>query len=108
MRDTGVAHLDYPCWCLLLAPQYPLRPDDARLRVDGAVNDVDAHDMAAVRIWVLVPHADNDVVPWVSGRADVSNQCRRDRRTGNLRLLVVEELGEVVHGGIVGLVCSCR
>ena len=61
------AHLDYPCWCLLLAPQYPFCPDDARLWVDGAVHDVYAEDMAAVGIGVLVPHADDDMGPWVTG-----------------------------------------
>ena len=75
------AHLDYPCWCLLLAPQYPLRPDDTRLRVDGAVHDVDAEYMAAVWVRVLVPHADDDVGPWMA--ADVRGM--RGRRCTSRR-----------------------
>ena len=59
------AYLYDPYWRLLLATQYPLCPDDTRLRVDGAVNDVYRDDMRAVWVGVLVPHPNHDVMPWV-------------------------------------------
>ena len=57
------AHLDYPCWCLLLAPQYPLCPNDTGIWVNGAVHDVDGHYMTAVLIRILVPHPNDNVRP---------------------------------------------
>lgn len=59
-------HSDDPAWCFLLATQYPFCPDDAGLGVYRAVDDIDAEDVAAVGIRVLVPHSNDDVLPRMS------------------------------------------
>lgn len=59
-RET---HLDDPHWCLLLAPDYPLCPDDPSLRVNRTVDRINCLDMGTMRVWVLVPHSDDDVRP---------------------------------------------
>lgn len=56
-------------WCLLFAAKYALRTDDTRLWVDRAVDDIDSEDVRAMLVWVFMPHADNDVCPWVAAES---------------------------------------
>ncbi len=60
-EGMNYAHLDYPCRCLLLTPQYPFRPNNAGVWVYGAVHDVDGYYMGAVLIGIFMPHPDDDV-----------------------------------------------
>ena len=62
-KRSHETHLDDPHRCLLLTPDYPLRPDDPSLRVYRTVDCIDCLDMRTMRVWVLVPHSDDDVRP---------------------------------------------
>lgn len=56
--------------------------------------------MCAVRIWVFVPHSDNDVRPWVS--SEKKNRQKTMTTTRLLRWrysLVVESLRKEMHDG---------
>lgn len=93
-----------PCRRLLFTPQYPLSANNACIWVYRAVDDVDGDHMRAVWVGILVPHADDDVVPWVavehvgeneavrwiqtrsaltrSGTAERNNACLTERTNG--------------------------
>ena len=62
-KGSHETHLDNPHRGLLLAPNYPLRPDDPSLRVDRTFDCIGRLDMRAMWVWVLVPHSDDDVSP---------------------------------------------
>ena len=68
--DKIATHLDDPFWCLLLAPEYSLCSYNAGFRVYRAVQNVYTEDMRAFWIGVFVPHADDDMGPWVSSGRD--------------------------------------
>jgi hypothetical protein len=61
-------------WRLLPASKDTLRANDARYWVDGAVEDIDSEDVGAMRVGILMPHADYDMSPGMAGRRIVSNK----------------------------------
>ena len=55
--------------------------------------------MRAMWVWVFMPHADNDVVPWMAD-TDEREQAVTSAQARNLHSLVVKELREVVHDAL--------
>lgn len=54
-------HFDYPCRSLLLTTKHPLSANDASLRIDCSIDDIDRLNMCAMGVGVFMPHPDNYV-----------------------------------------------